>query len=140
MVQCSICGRHGHNARTCKHKGRSSSQAGRSADTHLDVQDVVQDAMEEPRIQKRKRVGAGSSMDGCFLFLLFAETVDVNKSYKSVFFCFYYLQKMCDNMIKHKLPPTHIPEVLHARAHPNARIFRALVQTHFRVACTAALA
>ena len=33
MVQCSICGRHGHNARTCKHKGRSSSQAGRSADS-----------------------------------------------------------------------------------------------------------
>ena len=64
MVQCSICGRHGHNARTCKHKGRSSSQAGRSADTHLDVQGVVQDAMEEPKIQKRKRVGAGSSMDG----------------------------------------------------------------------------
>ena len=49
MVRCSICGTNGHNARTCKHKGQSANQAGPSSDTHVDVQDVAQDAIEEPR-------------------------------------------------------------------------------------------
>ena len=64
MVRCSICGTNGHNARTCKHKGQSASQAGPSSDTHVDVQDVVKDAMEEPRVQKKRRVGDGSSTSG----------------------------------------------------------------------------